>query len=55
MEGTFHEGLALVHEVLEGIDAFEDKLDEHHVVFFLLQDCLSVFWVADYEMHRVPA
>ncbi|HPF10943.1 MAG TPA: hypothetical protein PKW08_01885 [Flavobacteriaceae bacterium] len=49
MEGTFHEGLALVHEVLEGIDAFEDKLDEHHVMIFYYKIACLYFGVADYR------
>ncbi len=34
MEGTFHDGLPLVNEVLEGIKKHKTRIDEHHIMVF---------------------
>ncbi|HAT63952.1 MAG TPA: hypothetical protein DCS66_05035 [Flavobacteriaceae bacterium] len=47
MEGTFKEGLELVPEVLKGIKAFEDKIDEHHILIFYYKIACLYFGVGD--------
>ncbi len=34
MEGSFHEGLYLIPEVLEGLKKHKSRIDEHHVMVF---------------------
>ncbi|WP_347922837.1 hypothetical protein [Pontimicrobium sp. SW4] len=34
MEGSFHEGLPLVNEVLAGIKKHKSRIDEHHIMVF---------------------
>lgn len=47
MEGTFEEGLALVEPVLQGIEAYRDKIDEHHIMIFYYKIACLYFGVGD--------
>lgn len=47
MEGTFKEGLDLVPEVLKGVEVYEDKIDEHHILIFYYKIACLYFGVGD--------
>ena len=47
LNGTFNEGLYLVDEVNERIDAFEDRIDQHHVMIFYYKIASLYFGTGD--------
>jgi hypothetical protein len=47
MEGTFHEGLPLVDEVLEGIKNHRSRIDEHHVMVFYYKIASLYFGIGE--------
>ena len=49
MEGTFHEGLPLVSEVLENLKKYKNKIDEHHVMVFYYKIASLYFGAGDFK------
>lgn len=47
MEGTFHEGLPLVNEVLEGIKKHKSRIDEHHIMVFYYKIASLYFGIGE--------
>ncbi len=47
MEGTFHEGLPLVNEVLEGIKKHKTRIDEHHIMVFYYKIASLYFGIGE--------
>ncbi len=47
MEGTFQEGLQHVPKLLKGMEAFEKKLDAHHIMIFYYKIACLYFGVGD--------
>jgi hypothetical protein len=47
MEGTFHEGLPLVSEVLEGIKKHKTRIDEHHIMVFYYKIASLYFGIGE--------
>lgn len=47
MEGTFHEGLPLVNEVLEGIKIHRSRIDEHHIMVFYYKIASLYFGIGE--------
>lgn len=47
MEGTFHEGLPLIDEVLEGIKIHRSRIDEHHVMVFYYKIASLYFGIGE--------
>jgi hypothetical protein len=47
MEGTFHEGLPLVKEVLEGIKKHETRIDAHHIMVFYYKIASLYFGIGE--------
>ncbi len=47
MEGTFHEGLPLVNEVLEGINIHKSRIDEHHIMVFYYKIASLYFGIGE--------
>ena len=44
LEATFSEGEYLVAIINTKIETYQSRLDNHHIVIFVLQNCLFVFW-----------
>ena len=49
LEGEFHKGIELVPEVLEEIENFKHKIDEHHVMVFYYKFASLYFGASRYE------
>jgi len=49
MEGTFHEGLPLVSEILDNLKKFKNKIDEHHVMVFYYKIASLYFGAGDFK------
>jgi tetratricopeptide (TPR) repeat protein len=47
MEGTFHDGLPLVNEVLEGIKKHKTRIDEHHIMVFYYKIASLYFGIGE--------
>ncbi|NNL81554.1 MAG: hypothetical protein HKO67_13780, partial [Flavobacteriaceae bacterium] len=47
MEGTFHEGLHLVEEVIDGLKIYKNRIDEHHVMVFYYKIASLYFGVGE--------
>jgi len=47
LEGTFKEGLPLVEEILKGIEQFQNRLDEHHVMVLYYKIASLYFGAGD--------
>jgi len=47
MEGTFHEGLPIVSEVLEGIKIHKSRIDEHHIMVFYYKIASLYFGIGE--------
>jgi len=47
MEGTFHEGLPLVNEVLDGIKKHKSRIDEHHIMVFYYKIASLYFGIGE--------
>jgi len=47
MDGTFHEGLPLVNEVLEGIKKHKSRIDEHHIMVFYYKIASLYFGIGE--------
>jgi len=47
MEGSFHEGLPLVNEVLDGIKKHRSRLDEHHIMVFYYKIASLYFGIGE--------
>jgi len=49
MAGTFDEGLSLVEPVLQGVQHYREKIDEHHVMIFYYKIACLYFGCAEYK------
>jgi hypothetical protein len=49
MEGAFDEGVAIVPQIIEGIDTFHNQIDPHHVMLFYYKIACLYFGESDYE------
>jgi len=49
MAGTFDEGLSLVKPVLQGIQHYREKIDEHHIMIFYYKIACLYFGCAQYK------
>jgi hypothetical protein len=49
MAGTFDEGLSLVEPVLQGIQHYREKIDEHHIMIFYYKIACLYFGCAQYK------
>tara|TARA_B110000285_G_C15141139_1_gene630853 strand:- start:6125 stop:7465 length:1341 start_codon:yes stop_codon:yes gene_type:complete len=49
LDGSFHEGLSLVPEILKGIVSYENQIDAHHIVMFYYKIACIYFGSEDYE------
>lgn len=49
MEGTFEEGVHVVPEVLQGIEDYRDRIDEHHVMMFYYKIACMYFGAGDHK------
>lgn len=49
MEGTFHEGLPIVKEVLEKLKKYRNRIDEHHVMVFYYKIASLYFGAGDHK------
>ena len=47
MEGTFHEGLPLIDEVLAGIKKHKSRIDEHHIMVFYYKIASLYFGIGE--------
>jgi len=47
MDGTFHEGLPLVNEALDGIKKYRSRLDEHHIMVFYYKIASLYFGIGE--------
>ena len=47
MEGSFHEGLPLVNEVLAGIKKHKSRIDEHHIMVFYYKIASLYFGIGE--------
>jgi len=47
LEGSFHEGLPLVDDVLKGIKQYQGRIDEHHVMVFYYKIASLYFGAGD--------
>ena len=47
MEGSFHEGLPLVNEVLDGIKKHKSRIDEHHIMVFYYKIASLYFGIGE--------
>ena len=47
MEGSFHEGLPLVNEVLVGIKKHKSRIDEHHIMVFYYKIASLYFGIGE--------
>ncbi len=47
MEGTFHEGLPIVNEVIEGINTHKSRIDEHHIMVFYYKIASLYFGIGE--------
>lgn len=47
MEGSFHEGLPLIDEVLKGIKKHKSRIDEHHIMVFYYKIASLYFGIGE--------
>ncbi|MBT8272410.1 MAG: hypothetical protein KJO77_01300 [Bacteroidia bacterium] len=47
MEGSFHEGLHIVPEVLDGLKKYKSRIDEHHVMVFYYKIASLYFGIGE--------
>jgi hypothetical protein len=49
LEGTFHEGLTMVNDVLQGINNHKLRLDKHHEMLFYYKIACLYFGIGNYK------
>ncbi|MBB12941.1 MAG: hypothetical protein CMC78_02095 [Flavobacteriaceae bacterium] len=49
LKGNFEEGLAILPDVIKGINAFKNQIDPHHVMLFYYKIACLYFGLEDYE------
>lgn len=47
MEGSFHDGLHIIPEVLEGLEKYKARIDEHHVMVFYYKIASLYFGIGE--------
>lgn len=49
LKGTFHEGISLVDEIVEGIEKYKNRLDNHHIMVLYYKISCLYFGCDDYK------
>ena len=49
MEGSFHEGLPIINDVLEGLKKYQNRIDEHHIMVFYYKIASLYFSIGEHK------